>query len=156
MNDIWKSTDTFVLMSDLLERMPVSDLSRLAISQDLIDQEKTLANKTNVLETFVIEFMNRVFTLIENASRENTRADSSKPDEYLSDEELAVDAIINDTFCKIVCNASPEMFQVIFSKLQRYLRGKICEPTVAGSILASMCKSVVGKDSNDYLEKKSS
>jgi hypothetical protein len=42
-----------------------------------------------------------------------------------------------------VANASPEMFQLIFDKLTKYLRGKIVEPNVAGGILASMCKSVV-------------
>jgi hypothetical protein len=35
------------------------------------------------------------------------------------------------------------MFAVVFAKLQKYLRGKIVEPNVAGGILASMCKSVV-------------
>jgi hypothetical protein len=42
-----------------------------------------------------------------------------------------------------VANASDEMFAVVFAKLQKYLRGKIVEPNVAGGILASMCKSVV-------------
>jgi hypothetical protein len=46
-------------------------------------------------------------------------------------------------FLRIVANASPEMFQLIFDKLTKYLRGKIVEPNVAGGILASMCKSVV-------------
>jgi hypothetical protein len=46
-------------------------------------------------------------------------------------------------YCRIVANSSEEMFQIIFSKLKTYLRGKIVEPNVAGGILASMCKSVV-------------
>jgi len=139
-NDIWKSTDTFVLMSDLLESMPVADQSHLSPQAD---SDRLLASKTAVMETFVIEFMNRVFTLIENTSRENIRPDTAKPDDYLSDEEVAADAAINETFLKIVANSSPDIFKIIFSQLQKYLRGKIVEPTVAGGILASMCKSVV-------------
>jgi len=139
-NDIWKSTDTFVLMSDLLESMPVADLSHLSLHTD---NDRLLASKTAVMETFVSEFMNRVFTLIENTSRENIRPDTARPDDYLSDEEVAADAAINETFLKIVANSSPDIFKLIFSQLQKYLRGKIVEPTVAGGILASMCKSVV-------------
>ena len=75
--------------------------------------------------------------------RENVRADAGNSDDYLNDEELAADAAVNDTFLRIVANASDEMFTVIFDKLQKYLRGKIVEPNVAGGILASMCKSVV-------------
>ena len=43
---------------------------------------------------------------------------------------------------RIVGNSSPALFDVIFRKLQAYLQGKIVEPTVAGGILASMCKEV--------------
>ncbi len=41
---------------------------------------------------------------------------------------------------RIVGNSSAAMFSRIFLKLQNYLQGKIVEPTVAGGILASMCK----------------
>ena len=40
-------------------------------------------------------------------------------------------------------NSSPRILSVIFNKLTKYLAGKIVEPTMAGGILASMCKSLV-------------
>ena len=64
----------------------------------------------------------------------------------MNDEEIAADAAINDTFLRMCVNSSPQILSVIFSKLTKYLAGKIVEPIVAGGILASMCKSVVQCD----------
>ena len=141
-NDIWKCTDIFVMMSDLLEMIPLTDVSRKTVKGD--SQERlVLAGQTASFENFVHEFMNRCFTLIENSVRVNIRSDGGNTDEYLNDEEIAADAAINDTFGRMCMNSSPEIFDVIFGKLRSYLSGKIIEPTVAGGILASMCKSVV-------------
>ena len=141
-NDIWKCTDIFVMMSDLLEMIPLTDVSRKCGKGE--SQERlVLAGQTASFENFVHEFMNRCFTLIENSVRVNIRSDGGNNDEYLNDEEIAADAAINDTFGRMCMNSSPEIFDVIFLKLKNYLSGKIIEPTVAGGILASMCKSVV-------------
>ena len=50
----------------------------------------------------------------------------------MNDEEIAADAAINDTFLRMCVNSSPQILSVIFSKLTKYLAGKIVEPTVAG------------------------
>ena len=141
-NDIWKCTDIFVMMSDLLEMIPLTDVSRKG-SKGETQERQLLAGQTASFENFVHEFMNRCFTLIENSVRVNIRSDGGNTDEYLNDEEIAADAAINDTFGRMCMNSSPEIFDVIFGKLRSYLSGKIIEPTVAGGILASMCKSVV-------------
>merc|ERR1719286_54129 len=107
------------------------------------DKERELVDKTRGFENFVVEFMNRCFTLIENSRRENFRSDGGSNEEFLNDEEIAADAAINDTFLRMCINSSPELLDVLFSKLTNYLSGKIVEPTVAGGILASMCKSLV-------------
>ena len=141
-NDIWKCTDIFVMMSDLLEMIPLTDVSRKTVKGET-QERLVLAGQTASFENFVHEFMNRCFTLIENSVRVNIRSDGGNTDEYLNDEEIAADAAINDTFGRMCMNSSPEIFDVIFGKLRSYLSGKIIEPTVAGGILASMCKSVV-------------
>ena len=141
-NDIWKCTDIFVMMSDLLEMIPLTDVSRKTVKGET-QERLVLAGQTASFENFVHEFMNRCFTLIENSVRVNIRSDGGNTDEYLNDEEIAADAAINDTFGRMCMNSSPEIFDVIFGKLRSYLSGKIIEPTVAGGILASMCKSMV-------------
>ena len=54
----------------------------------------------------------------------------------MNDEEIAADAAINDTFLRMCVNSSPQILSVIFSKLTKYLAGKIVEPTVAGGDLS--------------------
>jgi len=144
-NDIWKCTDIFILMSDLLEMMPVKDMGGISMV-GFTDKQRDLVEKTRGFENFVVEFMNRCFTLIENSRRENFRSDGASGEEYLNDEEIAADAAINDTFLRMCVNSSPNILNTIFSKLTTYLAGKIVEPTVAGGILASMCRSLVHCD----------
>lgn len=148
-NDIWKCTDIFVLMSDLVEKVPLTDLSRNTKGES--EERAVLAGKTSTFENFVLEFLNRCFTLIENSVRVNIRGESGNNDEFLNDEEIAADAAINDTFLRICVNASPAIFKVIFHKLRGYLSGKIIEPWVAGGILASMCKTLVQCNPADSL-----
>merc|ERR1719348_1253052 len=89
------------------------------------DQERELVDKTRGFENFVVEFMNRCFTLIENSRRENFRSDGGSNEEFLNDEEIAADAAINDTFLRMCVNSSPQILSVIFTKLTKYLAGKI-------------------------------
>ena len=140
-NDIWRSTDIFVCMSDLLEMMPVSS----SLSTPAITHQEDVEISHN-FEDFVLEFIGKCFTLIENSRRENIRSDAADREEYLNDEEIAADAAINDTFLRMCINSSPEILTRVMTKLREYVSGKIVEPTVAGGILASMCRSVVQCD----------
>ena len=67
MNDIWKCTDILVLISDLLEMMPVTDLSKGTMT-GLTDVQMELVQKTRGFENFVVEFMNRLKTAGERIS----------------------------------------------------------------------------------------
>ena len=138
-------------MSDMLEMMPVADMSAGNLV-GLGDQEMELVEKTRGFENFVVEFMNRCFTLIENSSRENFRSDGGNSVGYLNEEEIAADAAINDTFLQMCVNSSPQILAVIFTLLTKYLVGKIVEPTVAGAILVSMCKNSVQCDPGNGLQ----
>ena len=66
-NDIWKCTDILVLMSDLLEMMPVTDLSKGTMT-GLTDVQMELVQKIRGFENFVVEFMNRLKTAGERIS----------------------------------------------------------------------------------------
>ena len=96
-----------------------------------------------MLEDFVLELTDKIMTLVENSSRINTRAENDAMDDALNDEEIAVDAAVADAFHKMVFRCSPKIFERVFKKVRDYVRGKILEPAVAGTILAGMCKSVV-------------
>jgi hypothetical protein len=68
--------------------MPVVDMSTGNLV-GLTDQVMELVEKTRGFEKFVVEFMNRCFTLIENNRRKNLRSDGGNNEEHLNDEEVA-------------------------------------------------------------------
>ena len=120
-NDIWRSTDIFVCMSDLLERMAVSaTIPAIQVSQDDVEITANFAD-------FVVEFISKCFNLIENSKRENFRVDGGSSEEFLNDEEIAADAAINDTFLRMCINASPEILHRATTKLTEYISGRIVE-----------------------------
>ena len=139
-NDIWRSTDICICMSDLLETQSVSSPASLP---GLKDDNATSSTTSHNFEDFVSELLSKCFTLIENSKRENIRNDGTAADDYLNDEEIAADAAINETFLRLCINSSPDILSEIFNKLRVNITGRIVEPTVAGGILASMCRSAV-------------
>ena len=90
-NDIWRSTDIFVCMGNLLERLPVTSDTKLLEAGDVEVRHN--------LEDFVAEFMNKCFNLIENSQREDCGVDNGEDD--LNEEEEAVDTAVNDTFLRM-------------------------------------------------------
>ncbi|CAB4058930.1 PSME4 [Lepeophtheirus salmonis] len=145
-NDIWKCTDIFILMSDILEMIWVIDFSNSSksirsndcenigidyLSPGSLKHSKNLSEmclQSSVFEEFAINFVDKCLRLVENSSREETRSENDAMDDSYNDEEMVADAAITDTFQKIMSHMS---------------QNRILEPAVAGGILAGMCRSVV-------------
>ena len=141
-NDIYKSTDIFLLMSDFLDMIWMIDFSNPESRPGkLTETETQLCIKSSMFEDFVLNFVDRCFTLVENSSREQTRQENDTMDESLNEEEIAADCTISDTFQKMMTRISHFTFNVTFDKLKRYVDSRILEPTVAGAIVAAMCKA---------------
>ena len=146
LNDIWKCAENFIVISDVFEVIWLVDFSNpesWTPGADPTPEERAVLAKTAMLEDFVLELTDKIMTLVENSSRINTRAETEAMDDALNDEEIAVDAAVADAFHKMVFRCSPKIFERVFKKVREYVRGKILEPAVAGTILAGMCKSVV-------------
>lgn len=67
-NDIGKCADNFILMSDLLEMIWVVDFSRYSSQSSLNETETVTLAKSSHFETFVAEFTEKCFALVENRS----------------------------------------------------------------------------------------
>ena len=136
-NDIWKSTDIFILLSDLLEMIWLIDFSHPAARAGvkINSDEDELLCQTALFDDFVLTFTDHCLTMIENSSREQTRTDGDVMEESLNDEELAADAAITETFQKLVGRLSMKSFNTVLEKLKRYAQQHILEPAVAGTLL---------------------
>ena len=74
-NDIWKSTDIFILLSDLLEMIWLIDFSHPAARSGVktSEEESALLCQTALFDDFVLTFTDHCLTMIENSSREQIR-----------------------------------------------------------------------------------
>ena len=153
-NDIWKSTDIFILLSDLLEMIWLIDFSHPSARSGVKtnDVEDELLCQTALFEDFVVTFTDHCLTMLENSSRENVRQEADVMEESLNDEELAADAAITETFQKMVSRLSMKSFNMILEKLKRYAESHILEPAVAGSIFASMVKGAAAVQPDQTLD----
>ncbi len=153
-NDIWKSTDIFILLSDLLEMIWLIDFSHPAARSGVktSQEEDELLCQTAVFDDFVLTFTDHCLTMLENSSREQVNHDADVMEESLNDEELAADAAITETFQKLVSRLSQKSFNTVLDKLKRYAQSHILETAVSGSIFASMLKGVTAVQPEPVLE----
>lgn len=114
--------------------------------------EDQLLCQTAVFEDFVVSFMDKCLTMLENSSREQIRHDADVMEESLNDEELAADAAITETFQKLVSRLNMKHFNMVLEKLKRYAQDHILEPAVAGAIFASMVKGMAAVQPEQTLD----
>lgn len=147
-NDVGKSCEIFVFLSDLLDTVWLVDFSggkasSRRSSSALTSGEATLVARSAMSEHVALQFTDRCMCIIENCSREQTRQDSEALDDYLNEDEMVVDMTISETFQKLVSRCSGQIFDAVFRRIQRHVQTRILEPAVSGSILAGMCNACV-------------
>lgn len=73
-NDMFKSTDIFILISDLLDMVYMIDFTgSLSGNGGLTEDERKLCLGSAVFEDFVVTFVDKCLTLVEHSSREQVR-----------------------------------------------------------------------------------
>ena len=157
-NDMFKSTDIFILISDLLDMVYMIDFTGSVGDGSMTEEERKLCLGSAVFEDFVVMFVDKCLTLVEHSSREQvifdfllyyshlkdyscgnvnllqTRQESDTMEECLNEEEIAADCTISDTFQKLMTRISRPTFLVVFDKIKRYVDSRILEPAVAGAM----------------------
>ena len=157
-NDMFKSTDIFILISDLLDMVYMIDFTGSVGDASMTEEERKLCLGSAVFEDFVVMFVDKCLTLVEHSSREQvffdfllyyshlkdyscgnvnllqTRQESDTMEECLNEEEIAADCTISDTFQKLMTRISRPTFLVVFDKIKRYVDSRILEPAVAGAM----------------------
>ena len=78
-NDMFKSTDIFIIISDLLDMIYMIDFSQSA-GETTTQEEKDIYMGSTVFEDFVLTFVDKCITLVENSSREQVRCNRKSND----------------------------------------------------------------------------
>ncbi|KAG8177101.1 hypothetical protein JTE90_015245 [Oedothorax gibbosus] len=140
-NDIKKSMVTFQFISTLSTLVLLIDCSPAANKEDLpkIKQEVCLA--TAAFEDFVLQFMDKIFVIIENSCLDNpSRLD--RDSERTNPEENYLEVALYSTFGIVVMQSSPAIYQTVLSKLQTFITSHIFEINVSGKYAANLCRVV--------------
>lgn len=140
-NDIKKCMVTFQFISMFTTLIPLVDCSNaVTVRDDLSELEQNVCLDTAGLEDFVLQFMGRCFSLIENSSLENpTRLD--RDTEKMTAEENIMETGLASTFSFILTQSSPDIYKAALDKLYSFVSSRILETKVSGRYVANLCRS---------------
>jgi len=142
-NDVRKSMVTLQFISTFAPFVPFVDCSRAEnYHKDLTEEQKQICLDTAGFEDFVVEFLNRCFSIIENSVVEQTRSEVSRDDTNLSREDSMKDVGMASTFSAILSSCSEPIFDTALRKIKNFISGRILEWKVSGKIAASLVRCV--------------
>ena len=140
-NDMRKSMITFQYISTFASLLPFVDCSQNVENfTDLSEEERKIAFQTAQFEDFLVEFLNRCFSIVENSEVQQIRSESSTDDASLSREDSMKDVGMASTFSAILMQCSESLYDVALKKVTTWVAGKIMEWKVSGKIAASLCR----------------
>jgi len=141
-NDIKKTMIVFQLISIYARLVPLSDLSSfISVQPNLTQVEKKICQQSAKFESFVLEFMERCFSLIENSTLEHIRQEQAASDTQMSNEESSINMGIVSCFDSVLHQADEKIQISAINKLESYLKGRILEPKIAGKIASGMIRT---------------
>jgi proteasome activator subunit 4 len=139
-NDIKKCFVTFQFISKFVTLVPIVDCSSASeYWKDLTEEEEVIALATADLEDFVLQFLDRCFTLIESSSLEMTRLE--REEDKRSELENMAEGALFSTCTTVLMQTSSQIFKSAIKKLYSFVTGHIFETKVAGRFMATMVRS---------------
>lgn len=128
------------------------DCSKASLYHDLTEDEQLICNQTSELEDWVLQFLDKIFTLISSTSAESTRMEnaSSHLENLKSKLDSLHETLIRSTLIGILSQCSEEILTSAMRKLVNYIESHILEPKVSAPLLAVVCRAFVSLCPNVY------
>ena len=140
-NDMRKSMITFQYISTFASLIPFVDCSNHTEHfPNLSEDERKICFQTAQFEDFLVEFLNRCFSIVENSEVQQIRSETSTDDASISREDNMKDVGMASTFSAILMQCSENLYDVALKKVSSWVNGKIMEWKVSGKIAASLCR----------------
>lgn len=139
-NDIKKCFVTFQFISIFVTLVPIVDCSSASeYWKDLTEEEEVIALATADFEDFVLQFLDRCFTLIESSSLEMTRLECEE--DKRSELENMAEGALSSACTTLLMQTSSQIFKSAMKKLCSFVTGHIFETKVAGHFMAAVVRS---------------
>ncbi|GAB1609586.1 proteasome activator complex subunit 4-like [Argonauta hians] len=144
-NDIKKCLVTFQMVSTFVTLVPFVDCSSaLFLRDDLTDTEKELCSASSHFEDFVLQFMNKCFSLIENSTQtEQPHQGASGADCSFNPEQSWLEIGLSSTFTAILQQCSTPIFKSALKCLFNYVSRTVYETRVGGKFVSDLIKAAV-------------
>ncbi|XP_060589859.1 proteasome activator complex subunit 4B-like [Ruditapes philippinarum] len=137
-NDFKKCLVTFQMISTFVSLVPIVDCSDAVHSRtDLTEEERELCSATAQFEDFVLQFVDRIFALIENSAQEHVHGNQDK----LNPEQMIVEKALASTFTSVLQQSSTPIFMSALRRLHNFITGSVYESRVGGRYAGNLIRA---------------
>lgn len=139
-NDFKKTSITFHFLTSISFLIPITDCSKAGQFHELTDDERLLCEQTADFESFVVQYMDRIFLLIESSSVDNVRMEQSDSDSMRSKLESISEALVQACTHGILGQCSKDILNAASKKLIDFVKTRLLEPKVAGQLVGCLVR----------------
>lgn len=140
-NDFRKTAITLEFLTSFALLVPIIDCSKAGLYwDDLSEEEMLVCDQTAEFEAFVLQYLDKVFTLIEASSQESIRMEQSDNDNLRSRLESVAEASLQSSTHGILGQCSDEIIAAATRKVVDFIKSHQFEPRVAAHLVASLVR----------------
>ncbi|XP_043271653.1 proteasome activator complex subunit 4B-like [Venturia canescens] len=137
-NDSEKCFTTCRLISTFAILLPFVDTSKCTVPMD--EDERLVSESTSRFEDFVLQFFDRIFSLIDSSTLEFLAHENRAARDGKSKLETMSEAAIASVCSVLLSQTSETIFKSALHKLRQFVTERILETTVSGQIAAAVCR----------------
>lgn len=137
-NDFKKTLVTLQMVSTYAALVPIVDCSEATqVRSDLTEHEQELCSATAQFEDFVLEFLNRIISMIETSAQEATFGALDR----LTAEQSMLEVGLASTVTSVLQQCSKPIFMSALHKINRFVMENVYEVKVSGRLAANLCRA---------------
>ncbi|XP_053680435.1 proteasome activator complex subunit 4B-like [Anopheles nili] len=140
-NDLGKTVITFQFLTSVSFLTPIIDCSQAGqFHTNLTDDERMLCEQTAEFENFVLQYLDRLFLLIDNSSTNNVRMEQSELDTMRSKSESLLEPLVQTCTHGIMGQASDKIVASAARKVIDFVQNRLFEPNVSGQLVGCLVR----------------
>lgn len=149
-NDFKKTSIILQVMTSFALFIPIVDCSKASLFYtDLSDEEMLICSQTAGFEDFILEFLDKIFILVESSACEQIRMEQSELDNVRSRMESISEILVQAAAHGILQQCSEEILKTASKKIIEFIKTRLFEPRVAGQlvgVLVRIMSRIYGKE----------
>lgn len=139
-NDFRKTSVTLQFLTSFALLVPIIDCSTASqYYDDLTDEELLICGQTAEFEAFVLQYLDKIFALIESSGRDVIRMEQSD-EGHRSKLETIAESLLQSSTHGILGQCSKEIIASATRKLVDFVKTNLFEPRVAAHLVASLLR----------------